>query len=57
MKVLNIIRSKPDDMTSKCIESFSEDDGARVISLYEKDVDWSGLVDEIFAHDKIVCWW
>ena len=57
MKVLNILRSEPDDMVAQCVETFSKDEGAKKIALYEGDVDWSALVDEIFAHDKIICWW
>ncbi|MGB2687618.1 MAG: hypothetical protein WBC36_01400 [Desulfobacterales bacterium] len=57
MKLLNIIRSEPDDTTKTFIESFSTDDGAKKVFLYEKDIDWSALVDDIFSYDKVVCWW
>jgi hypothetical protein len=57
MKLLNIIRSEPDDTTKTFIESFSKDDGAKKVFLYEKDIDWSALVDDIFSYDKVVCWW
>ena len=57
MKVLNIVRSTPDDFVKKFIETFSEDKGNKVIPLFEGDVDWSSLIDEIFSHDKIICWW
>ena len=57
MKVLNIVRSAPDDFVKKFIETFSEDQENKVISLYGGDVDWSLLIDEIFSHEKIICWW
>ena len=57
MKVLNIIRTQPDDMTKKFIEAFSKDEGAKKVVLYEGGVDWPGLVDDIFSHEKVVCWW
>jgi hypothetical protein len=57
MKVLNIVRSAPDDFVKKIINTFSEDKGNKVIALYEGEVDWSDLVDEIFSHDQIICWW
>jgi len=57
MKVLNILRSEPDDMVAQWVEAFSKDEGAKKIALYEGDVDWPELVDEIFAHDKVICWW
>jgi hypothetical protein len=57
MKVLNIVRSTPDDFVKKFIETFSEDKGNKVIALFEGDVDWSSLIDEIFSHDRVICWW
>jgi len=57
MKVLNIVRSAPDDFVKKFIETFSGDKGNKVIAIYEGDVNWSNLVDEIFSHDRIICWW
>jgi hypothetical protein len=57
MKLLNIIRSQPDDTTQKLIEGFSKEEGAKKIVLYEGDVDWPGLVDDIFSYDKVICWW
>ena len=57
MKVLNIVRSEPDAMVKTIINAFSKDNSAKVVTLYEGEVDWPGLVDEIFAHDKVICWW
>ncbi|MEJ2657689.1 MAG: hypothetical protein P8012_10925 [Desulfobacterales bacterium] len=56
-KVLNIIRSAPDDLEKKLIAAFSGGEGDKTISLYEGDVNWSYLVDEIFLHDQLICWW
>ena len=57
MKLLNIIRSKPDDTTKTFIESFSKDEGAKKVVLYEGAIDWSAVVDDIFSYDKVICWW
>ena len=57
MTVLNIVRSEPDDMIKKCIEAFSEDNKDKVVALYQEDVDWTGVVDDIFSHDRVICWW
>lgn len=57
MKILHILRSEPDELVEKLIENLSEEDGATVTSLYQSDVDWSRLVDDIFSHQKIICWW
>lgn len=57
MKVLNIVRSEPDDMIQKFVEAFSEDNKDTVVALYQEDVDWPGVVDDIFSHDRVICWW
>ena len=57
MKLLNIIRSEPDDTTKTFVESFSKEEGAKKVALYKGEIDWSALVDDIFSHDKVICWW
>ncbi len=57
MKVLNILRSEPDETVEKLTEELSSVNEASVAVLYEDDVDWSALVDDIFAYDKVICWW
>lgn len=57
MKVLNIVRSEPDDTVKKFIETFSAGKQDKVVPLYQGEVDWSALVDDIFSHDRIICWW
>jgi hypothetical protein len=57
MKVLHILRTEPDDTVKKLMENLSSEAEATVTALYEKEVDWSGVVDDIFSHDKVICWW
>jgi hypothetical protein len=57
MRVLNIIRTKPDDTTKTLVEGFSTDEGAKQVLLYEENFDWHALVDDIFSYEKIICWW
>jgi len=45
MKTLNIVRSAPDDLEKKFIETFSESEGDKVITLYEGDVPGVGFKD------------
>ena len=54
MKLLNIIRSEPDDTTKKIIEGFSENEEAKKVALYEGNIDWSELVDDIFSYDLVI---
>ncbi|MDH3574747.1 MAG: hypothetical protein OET21_01370 [Desulfobacterales bacterium] len=57
MKVLNILRSEPDETVEKLGEAVSKDHQSSVTMLYGDDVDWEGLVDDVFLHDKVICWW
>ncbi|HSQ86280.1 MAG TPA: hypothetical protein VLM43_16330 [Desulfobacterales bacterium] len=57
MKVLNILKSEPDETVEKLGEAISKENQTSVTMLYGDYVDWEGLVDDIFLHDKVVCWW
>ena len=57
MKILNILRSEPDETVEKLGEAVSKDNPSSVTMLYEDHVDWEGLVGDIFLHDKVICWW
>jgi hypothetical protein len=56
MKVLHILKSDPDETVAGFMEAFTDDD-ITTVPLYADDVDWEALVDHIFSHDKIICWW
>jgi hypothetical protein len=57
MKVLHILRTEPDDSVEIFMEAFSAEDVVNITALYKDGVDWSRLVDDIFSHDKVICWW
>jgi len=56
MMVLHILKSEPDDTVTSFLAAFSDQE-VTTVRLYEGDVDWEQLVEKIFAHDKIICWW
>ena len=60
-KILHLLRSEPDEAMEKIIEALSGDEGAKVVCLYEDSVsntpvNWHRLVDDIYSHDKVICW-
>jgi uncharacterized membrane protein YvbJ len=59
MKILHILRSRPDVTVEKLMQSVTNGDQSKVTVLYEfqNDRDWSKLVDEIFSNDKVISWW
>lgn len=59
MKVLHILRDEPDDIIERLINVMTEDetDESTVEALFKDNIDWNRLVDDIFRHDKVICWW
>jgi hypothetical protein len=57
MDILHILRSAPDAATEKMMSELSSDERSDVIKLYEENIDWDAVVDALFSHDRVVCWW
>ena len=57
MKILYILRSAPDTNVEKFMDVITNGDESKVQALYNGDINWSTLVDDIFSHDKVICWW
>ncbi len=57
MKILHILRSEPDGNVEKFMDVITDGDESKVQELYKADINWSTLVDDIFSHDKVICWW
>jgi hypothetical protein len=61
-KILHLLCGVPDDTVADFIAAISGDGGATVISLYPDDVaatpvDWRRGIQDVMAHEKIICWW
>lgn len=58
MKILHILRSKPDELVQTLISRMSKagNEGKEVL-LYQGSVDYDRLVEEIFQSDMVICWW
>ena len=57
MKILYILRTRPDVTVEKFMQTITNGDRSQVRKLYEDKIDWSKLVDDIFEHDKVISWW
>jgi len=57
MKILHILRTEPDDTVKNILAATTNGDQSKTVQLHHGDVDWFRLVDDIFSHDKVVCWW
>ena len=59
MKILHMIRTRPDDTVEMLIETSTNGDQPKAAELYRynDETDWARLVDDIFSHDKVISWW
>ena len=56
MQILHILRTQPDETIASLKQPFSDQDG-KTVALYEGDVDWEALVEDIFGAEKVISWW
>ena len=57
MKTLHILKSEPDKNTTTLMDILSRDAETTVTNVYEESTDYEVLIDQIFEHDRTVCWW
>ena len=57
MKILHIFRSEPDETVQNIVKSTTNGDESKVVELYQDNIDWSRLVDDIFLPHTVVSWW
>lgn len=57
MKVLHLLKSVPDETVRTLFQYLSRDTETSVVELYDEELDWQSLVDNLFENDKIICWW
>jgi hypothetical protein len=57
MKILHILRTEPDEMTIMFINETSQGNVSKEIPLYQGEVDYDLLLEEICESDKVISWW
>jgi hypothetical protein len=57
MKILHILRSETDDITRMFIREVSQGEENIEVSLYQENVDYHQLVNDIFESDLVISWW
>lgn len=56
MKILHLLRDGPEPTATRVIAVHAREHQVKVIDLGARDLAYDDLVDEIFAHDKVICW-
>jgi hypothetical protein len=57
MKILNVYRHPPDDLTQELAGLVSQDREAHDFFLFQEPVDYDRLLTLILEHDQIISWW
>jgi hypothetical protein len=57
VEFLHILRSAPDELVRRLVDGLSRGRSAREVRLDEGRVDYDKLVEDIFAAEKVICWW
>ena len=56
MKILHILRSQPVELVRVLMARMSRGE-VREVALYAGSIDYDKLVADIFASDRVICWW
>jgi hypothetical protein len=57
MRILEILKSEPDEVLEKIIDIHRGENEVKVVRLYEGEPDYEALLDDILKYDKVICWW
>jgi len=58
MKILHILKSEPDVTIEDFIQHLSDSENETTVKpLFQGNMDWHRLLDDIFSHEKVICWW
>ena len=56
LSILHLLNDGGDALSARIIETHARQHQLRVVDLRRSDISYEHLVDEIFAHDKVVSW-
>ena len=56
LKILHLLNDGGDELSARIIAVHARDHQVRVVNLRAGELSFEQLVDEIFAHDKVVSW-
>ena len=56
MKILYLLLDGPDALCDQIIGAHSKEHEVTVIDLSKREVPYEKIVDEMFAHDKVISW-
>ena len=57
MKLLHILKTKPDENTRALMGILSRGNEAAEFPLFDDQGDYEKLIDAIFENEKVITWW
>jgi hypothetical protein len=57
MKILHLLKTKPDQNTNTLIDLLSEGEESIRVNLYEAEPDYEKIIDLVFECEKTISWW
>ena len=58
MKLLHLYKSPPDDSLKNITHALAEAaEECHEVHLYAGSVDYRQVLELIFQHDRVICWW
>lgn len=56
MKILHVINDGPTKLSNEIISIQSKDHEVKIIDLAKKEASYESIIDDIFAHDRVISW-
>jgi hypothetical protein len=56
VKILHILKTAPDASTKKIIEVHASGHQVKTIELYKGGISYDKLLEDVFSHEKVICW-
>jgi hypothetical protein len=57
-KILHVLKSEPDDVQKKLMDTLSRNNQSLQVSLVDADDSvYDELIDQIFESDEVITWW
>ena len=53
---LHILKTKPDNTTMALITALGGNEEETLVKI-DDSTDYEKLIDMIFEHDRVICWW
>ena len=54
---LHLFRSAPDEWVNLLADALVGNAPSTAMRLYDEPVDYAHVIEAVFSHDRVICWW